>query len=145
MTGRIAERLRDLPAASPGGVAERAERLVPPALRVVPERVASTGRVPFVLLIVSLLAAGLIGLLLLNVALAKDSYRLHELQQDTSLLTEEKQALEQRVASESAPSALAEKAEAQGMVPAGERAYLDLSKRKAYGEPSPARQWGGAE
>ncbi|MQA05972.1 MAG: cell division protein FtsL [Streptosporangiales bacterium] len=139
MTGKLAERLRPAESAPASKLGERADRFVPPALREVPERVASTGRIPFVLLVVSLLAAGLVALLLLNVALAEDSYRLHQLQKETSLLTEERRALEQQVATESAPDALAEKAEAQGMVPSGERAYLDVTKRKGYGKPTAAR------
>lgn len=138
MTSKLAERARHTDPVERAAPLARAERLVPPGLRLMPERVAATRRVPFVLLVVSLLAAGLIALLLLNVALAQDSYRLHQLQKETSLLAEEKRGLQRAVALESQPSALAEKAKQQGMVPAGDPAYLDVSKGKARGKPEPA-------
>lgn len=110
-----------------------------PVLRVVPERVAATGRAPFVLLVVALLGGGLVALLVLNVALAQDSYRLHELQKRTSLLAEQRSTLERQVAAESAPGVLAEKAERQGMVPAGDPAFIDVSKGKVHGKAQKAR------
>lgn len=138
MTEKLAERPTQTARLDRPSAAERAERFVPPALRTVPDRVAATGRVPFVLLVVSMLVAGLVAVLLLNVALAQDSYRLHQLKKDTSKLAEQRRSLQEQVAMESAPAALARKAEAQGMVPAGELAYLDLAKDRAYGKPTRA-------
>lgn len=138
MVDRLAERVRP---AEPRdrGAARRVDR-VAPVLRVVPERVAASARAPFVALVVLLLAGGLVALLLLNVALAQDSYRLHQLQKQTALQTEQRAALQQQVAAEQAPGVLAKRAEGLGMVPAGDPGYLDLSTGKARGRPHPAHR-----
>lgn len=137
MVDRLAERVRP---AEPRdrGTAHK----VPPVLRVVPERVAAPARAPFVALVVLLLAGGLVALLLLNVALAQDSYRLHQLQKQTALQAEQKAALQQQVAAEQAPGVLAKRAEGLGMVPAGDAGVIDVSTGKARGRPRPAH--GGA-
>lgn len=141
MTERLAERTRGAgtDAAERATIAARAERLVPSALREVPDRVAATGRTPFVLLVVALLGGGLVALLVLNVALAQDSHRLHDLQKRTSMLAEQKGDLQREVAMQSAPGELAKRAEELGMVPAGQPAYLDVSTGKVRGKPKPAK------
>lgn len=104
-----------------------------------PVRGARSGRLAFVIVVVALLGAGLVTLLLLNIALAQDSYRLHALQQQTALLGDRKAQLRQQVASESTPDALAKKARKQGMVPAGPPAFLDVPSGHVRGDPKPAR------
>lgn len=133
MTEKVAVKARRTETDDRDARPRRAERAAP-VLRVVPERVAATGRAPFVLLVVGLLAGGLVALLVLNVALAQDAYRLHELQKRTSLLAEQRGTLERQVAAESAPGVLAEKAERQGMVPAGDPAFIDVAKGKVHGK-----------
>lgn len=113
-----------------------------PALRAVPEQVARPARAPFVVLVVGVLGAGLVGLLLLNIVLAQDSYRLHRLQQTTGLLAEQQARLQQQVAAQSAPASLAAKAERLGMVPAGPPAFLEVPNGKVRGEPEPATRSG---
>lgn len=149
MTSKLAERQpstenSNAVADGPGLVA-RAERFVPASLKVMPERVAATGRTPFVLLVVGILGAGLVALLLLNVALAQDSYRLHKLQENTALLDEQQNTLERQVSYERAPSVLSEKARQQGMVPAGEPAYLDAKTGEVRGKAQPARKSSSAD
>lgn len=81
-------------------------------------------RSPFVLLIVLLLAGGLFGLLLLNSAVVKDSFKLDDLQKQTKQLTDEEQALQQDVDEYSAPDELDKRARELGMVPGGSPAFL---------------------
>ena len=100
----------------------RAPRQSPPArprLRLVPPPQPRRGapRAPFVLLVVTLLGSGLIVLLLLNTAVAQDSFRLTELRQQAAQLDDRQELLQRQIADLSAPQQLAEAAEALGMVP----------------------------
>jgi len=94
-------------------------------------------RSPFVLLIVLLLAGGLFGLLLLNSAVVKDSFKLDDLQKQTKQLTDEEQALQQDVDEYSAPDELDKRARELGMVPGGNPAFLSPDG-KVKGSPDVA-------
>ena len=110
-----------------------------PALALVPASAAAPrGRTPFVVLVVTLLAAGLLGLLLLNTALAQDAFRLHTLKEDSRALADREQMLMRQVEAQRAPQALAEKAAALGMVPAGPPAFLRLPDGAVLGAETPA-------
>ncbi|WP_218108568.1 FtsB/FtsL family cell division protein, partial [Actinacidiphila rubida] len=85
---------------------------------------ATAARTPFVVLIVTLLAGGLISLLLLNSAVNQDSFQLNKLQKETTGYTDEQQELQQEVDGLSAPGALEERARQMGMVPGGAPAFL---------------------
>jgi hypothetical protein len=108
----------------------RGLRLVPPVRRPAP-------RAPFVVLLGSLLAAGLGGLLYLHTALAEDSFRLHDLMTRSAVLADREQALEQEVALEASPTRLAERAEALGMVRSPNPAFIRLSDGAILGKPKP--------
>ncbi|MGH3096189.1 MAG: hypothetical protein ACRDMV_09350 [Streptosporangiales bacterium] len=114
---------------------ERIGRTVAPVLRRVPEQVSRPARLPFAILVVSVLAVGLVAVLFLNISIAQDSYRLQDLKQRTTVLDEHEESLRQRVAAESRPEALAQKAEAQGMVPAGAPAFIEVPSGKVRGDP----------
>ncbi len=86
-------------------------------LRVVQSR-PSAARTPFVLLVSGLLAAGLIGVLLVNTRLAQGSFAVNQLQLQQSKYADQVQALSQAVADAQAPQALGARAIALGMVPA---------------------------
>ncbi len=116
-----------------------------PALAVVPERRVVLGRAPFVGGVVVMLVAGLLGLLALNTALAKDAFRLHTLTVDGRALEDREQTLAQEVERLRAPQSLAEKAAALGMVQAGPPAFLRLSDGVVLGSPTPALAPEGAE
>jgi cell division protein FtsB len=115
--GKVSSRARE-----PGSVLRgRAARLA----RMLPARSATAARTPFVLLVVTLLGSGLIGLLLLNTSLNQGSFQLSELKRETTELTEEQQMLQQEVDAYSAPGALKKRARELGMVPGGPPAFLD--------------------
>lgn len=95
-----------------------------PGLRVLPGGRVRPPRAPFVVLVLLVLGAGLVGLLLLNTGLQQSSFELRDLERDTRVLRDQHAALTQEVARLSAPDHLAARAEALGMVPAGEREYL---------------------
>ncbi|MEV7174220.1 hypothetical protein AB0O18_31550 [Streptomyces sp. NPDC093224] len=79
---------------------------------------------PFVLLVVALLAGGLISLLLLNSALNEGSFQLSRLKKETTALTDEEQALQRDVDAYSAPDALQRRAHELGLVPGGSPVFL---------------------
>ncbi|MFI5546819.1 hypothetical protein ACIA6E_23935 [Streptomyces sp. NPDC051815] len=81
-------------------------------------------RMPFVLLVVALLAGGLISLLLLNSALNEGSFQLSRLKKETTALTDEEQALQRDVDAYSAPDALQRRAHELGLVPGGSPVFL---------------------
>nr|WP_225848442.1 hypothetical protein [Streptomyces sp. HPF1205] len=104
---------------------------------------ATAARTPFVVLVVTLLAGGLIALLLLNAAVNRDSFELNKLQKETTQYTDEQQQLQQEVDGYGAPGALDRRARELGMVPGGNPAFLAPdgtvrgTTRPATAEPSP--------
>ena len=90
------------------------------------------------MLVVTLLASGLLGLLVLHTVLAQDAFRLHALKQDSRALEDQEQVLQREVEALRAPHALATRAAALGMVPAGPPAFLRLPDGAVLGAPAPA-------
>ncbi|MFD0358909.1 septum formation initiator family protein [Streptomyces sp. NPDC127110] len=107
------------------------------AARPRPQSGGGAARMPFVLLVVALLAGGLISLLLLNSALNEGSFQLSRLKKETTALTDEQQALQRDVDAYSAPDALQRRARELGMVPGGSPVFLGPEGRTA-GTPAPA-------
>ena len=95
-------------------------------LTVVPVREVAAPRAPFALAVVALLVTGLIGLLVLNTVLGKDSFHLFELRSQNRALLDQEQVLVREVETLRSPSTIAEKATGLGMVPAGPPAFLRL-------------------
>ncbi|WNI19566.1 hypothetical protein RLT57_05985 [Streptomyces sp. ITFR-21] len=85
---------------------------------------ATAARTPFVVVVVTLLAGGLVSLLLLNSAVNRDSFQLDRLQKETTGYTDEQQQLQQEVDGYSAPEELERRAQQLGMVPGGNPAFL---------------------
>ncbi|MFD8479568.1 septum formation initiator family protein [Kitasatospora sp. NPDC059673] len=82
------------------------------------------GRAPFAVLVVTLLSAGLLGLLMLNTALNEGSFTLSRLKKQTTEATDQQQSLQQEIAAQSAPDALEQRARDLGMVPGGDPVFL---------------------
>ncbi|MFF5204613.1 hypothetical protein [Streptosporangium sp. NPDC000396] len=74
-------------------------------------------RAPFVLLVVGLLCGGLVSLLLLNVVLSKDSFRLNELRKENNELSLRKEQQKNENMQKEMPDALARNARNQGQEP----------------------------
>jgi hypothetical protein len=109
-----------------------------PRLRVVSAPPATRSRVPFAAACAGLLAATLVALLMLNIALSRGAYQVHELEAQRALLSEQQQALSERLAAEAAPGRLAERAAGLGMVTNPNPALLRLSDGAVLGSPAPA-------
>lgn len=85
---------------------------------------ADTGRTPFVMLVMALLAVTLVATLWLSTAATADSYHLQNARKTARQLTERSESLSRQVATlETAPE-LARRARELGMVPAGDAARL---------------------
>jgi hypothetical protein len=105
---------------------------------------AATGAVPesrtrFVFLVVALLGGGLLCLLLVNTVLATGAFQITALQQGNVSLAQQEQALQARIAAQEAPSALAERAKALGMVETRLIHFIDLKNGKIISEPRQMR------
>ena len=105
----------------------------PQRLRVVPGGAGEPRGGLFAALCVTLLAGGLLAVLLLNTALAQGSFVLHDLQARSGELDDTQEALTQAIDAQRAPGQLARQARALGMVPADSVAFLRLSDGKILG------------
>jgi hypothetical protein len=81
-------------------------------------------RTRFVLLVLGVLGTGLVGLLLLNSALAANSFAQKKLEKRNADLSLREQELARQVAAAEAPGALAAAANKLGLVPSGQRGFL---------------------
>jgi len=109
-----------------------------PRLRVVKGVPLRRGDATFGIVCAILLAAGLIGLLLLNTSMAQGSFTLHDLRTTSDQLADTQGILTQSLDASKSPANLATRASAMGMVPAGSAAFLRLSDGKVIGVAEPA-------
>ena len=98
-------------------------------LRLVPE--IKSGEVAaqrtFTIFIATIFTAGLLTLLVVNTALAKDAFLLKQLKQEAQLLTDQREAILRQVAQRSSPEKLAEQASKLGMIASTNPKFLDMS------------------
>jgi hypothetical protein len=134
MTSGAAARVSTLPLRT--ALPKPATRKATP-LRLVPQRRSSAARAPFVVVVVALLASGLLGLLLLNTLVAQGSFALHDLSAQGRALQQQEQELARQVEGLQAPSVLAARATALGMVPGSSPAFLRLPDGTVLGIAAP--------
>ena len=125
---RVASRRRGMPRAAP---------LAP--LRVVPAAIRRTGNGVFAVICMTLLAAGLVALLMMNTALASGIYQLKTLQGQSGTLTDQQEQLTQVVDDLRSPRNLADRAQQLGMVPAKSMAFVRISDGSIIGVAQPAK------
>ncbi|WP_156971679.1 hypothetical protein [Knoellia flava] len=104
----------------------------PQPLRVV-QRAPQQGQPVFVGACLALLVAGLLGVLMLNTAMAKGSFVLGDLQDQSNQLAAAEEELGHAINAQSAPAELARRALDMGMVPSETAAFLRLSDGKVLG------------
>lgn len=109
-----------------------------PRLTVVPRLVRRAPRVPFVVLVVVVLASGLVGLLLLNTHLERGAFTVTSLTQRADALSAQQQQLEIRVGRLQQPQRVAAAAIRLGMVRSVDPAYLSLRTGRVSGLPAKA-------
>ena len=107
-------------------------------LRLVTRLPRESGRLPFALPIVFMVAAGLVGLLLVNTSLQSGAFEAGRLQQTNQLLAEQQGDLQRQVQQLSSPSEVTERAGALGMVANPDPGFLRLSDARVLGDPQPA-------
>lgn len=103
-------------------------------------------RASFVLLMMSLLVAGVVLTLWLSTQAVADSYRLDSIREETQSLAEQAERLQREVAHQQSAEALADEARSLGMVPSGHPARLVITghgKPKLVGEPMAAQYGSG--
>lgn len=119
-------------------------RTVRPRLRVVDDPQFRPPRVPFVLFVVVLLVAGLVGLLLLNTELQRGTFHVTALNKQAQQLRDQQEDLEHQVRTLEAPQNLANRALRLGMVPNPNPVFLRLSDGKVLGVPAKGKAGSGA-
>jgi len=105
---------------APRGHAPGARSQPRPALRLVAVPRAAAARLPFALLVAAVLGSGLVALLMLHTLAAQDGFTLHKLQRQSAGLADLEQQLTVANQQAQAPSALAARARALGMVSTGD-------------------------
>jgi hypothetical protein len=106
-----------------------------PKLRVVYGAPFRPPRMPFVIFVVSLLAAGLVGLLLLNTELQGGTFQVTALNKQADQLRDQQEQLEKQVRTLESPQNLADRALRMGMVPNPNPVFLRLSDGQVLGVP----------
>ncbi|MFT4187557.1 MAG: hypothetical protein QM621_03155 [Aeromicrobium sp.] len=113
---------------------ERASSL----LRLVAPARARARRAPFVVVVVFVLSAGLIGLVVMNTALQDQAFELSRLQAEAARLEIQQQQLEYDADRLADPASLAEAAAGLGMVPIETPVFLRPDTGEIIGVPTPA-------
>jgi hypothetical protein len=93
-------------------------------------------RIPFVLLVLTLLGGGLVCLLVVNTTLGATSFRISQLQSDNANLTLQEQTLLGQVADEESPQGIEQRAYQLGMRPEAGGNILDLRDHRYSQLPS---------
>ena len=125
---------------TPAAPAKRSE----PKLRVVYGAPFRPPRMPFVIFVVSLLAAGLVGLLLLNTELQSGTFDITKLNNQANQLRDQQEGLEKQVRTLESPQNLADRALRMGMVPNPNPVFLRLSDGRVLGVPEEGKAGTGA-
>jgi hypothetical protein len=127
------------PAASAGDERGGDERPGPgeARLRVAPPAPVRTPRAPFVMLVLALVSAGVLGILVLNTKINENAFRLNDLHARQTTLDQQEQQLAQDLADQESPNSLAAAARRLGLV-RGTPAYIRLPDGQVLGVPQPA-------
>jgi cell division protein FtsI (penicillin-binding protein 3) len=112
VAGATALQPRLRPAQSPRGIDADG-----PQLRVAPPAPVRTPRAPFVVLVLALVIAGVVGIVILNTKINENVFRLHDLKQTQDALDVREQQLQADLAEAAAPGTVAGKAKELGMLP----------------------------
>lgn len=120
--------------------ARRLQRPIATARRL--QEKVTTSRGSFVIAVMTVLAAGIIGTLWLSVAAVSNSYELRQAAAEVNRLSERKETLVRRVAELNSTPALQRRAEKLGMVPGPDPAHLVKQpdgRVRMVGEPKAAK------
>ncbi|HET8684071.1 MAG TPA: hypothetical protein VFM54_19695 [Micromonosporaceae bacterium] len=107
-------------------------------LRVAPPMPVVAPRMPFVLLVLSVVIGGVLGVLVLNTKINENAFRLYDLEQRQTTLNVQEEQLQQELAEQESPGNLAAAARRLGLVPAGTPAFIRMPDGRVLGVPQPA-------
>ncbi|MBT8228280.1 MAG: hypothetical protein HKP61_18640 [Dactylosporangium sp.] len=135
----LASRARVVPQAPGDSMPDTGEAGPGPGLRVAPPALVRTPRTPFIVMVLLLVVAGVIGILVLNTKINENVFRLHDLQQTQATLDTQEQQLETDLAERAAPGTVAGKARELGMqLPTKPPTFIVLPDGRRLGVPQPA-------
>jgi hypothetical protein len=115
---------------------ERARLTVVPPRRSLGRTQAA--RTPFAVLVITMLAAGVVGLLMFNTNMQQASFKATALQDRVNVLTAKEQSLALELDQLRDPQRLAVAAKGLGMVAPSQPAFVRLSDGRVLGRPTPA-------
>jgi hypothetical protein len=121
--------------------AEPARRTGTQAQAPQPAAGAGPHRMPFVLLLCCLLGGALISALVISTTLAEGSFKISKLQDSTSALARQRQALEDQVAQAQSAQVIEQRAAQLGMRRTGELMFVNLKTGKVTND---GPTWAGA-
>lgn len=124
-----ARRVRTEPVARP----RPADQHEAPELRVVRGVVPARATLPFLLLVVVILAGALIASMILNAQMADTAFKMKAAQVELNVLSDHIETVRADVQDVSAPDALAARAAELGMVPAAAPGVVDLNSSTVAG------------
>src|SRR4051794_2406231 len=107
-------------------------------LTVVPRQKAPAPRMPFMILVALVLLGGVVGLLLFNTSMQQASFKATALEAQAGRLHATEQSLQMELDKLRDPQLVATRAQALGMVPLVNPAFIALSDGKVLGTPVPA-------
>ena len=110
------------------------------ALRLVAPVANRARRAPFVVVLMTVIGTGLVGLILISTAMQAQSFELAELTAQARKLETAQGALQREVSELESPEHLGPLAVAHGMVPSQTPVYLQLSDGTVKGSPKPAEE-----
>ncbi|GGK70519.1 hypothetical protein [Mangrovihabitans endophyticus] len=108
-----------------------------PSLRVAPPAPVSAPRAPFMVLVIGLVVAGVLGILLVNTKTNENSFKISNLEDQQAKLDTQQQELENQIATYESAGNLDAAARRLGLVKAGAPAYIRLPDGKIIGVPRP--------
>jgi hypothetical protein len=110
---------------------------VTPRLRVAPPAPISAPRAPFIAVVLTIAAVGVIGILLINTRTNENAFRISKLQDQQTALNNQQQKLENQIAGYESTGNLDVAARRLGLVKAASPAYIRLPDGRIIGVPKP--------
>ncbi len=95
-------------------------------------------RTPFVVLVLTVVIGGVLGILLLNTKINENAFRLDDLNRRQASLTQQQEELERDLAVKESSGDLEAQARRLGLIPADKPAYLRMPDGRVFGVPQPA-------
>jgi hypothetical protein len=108
------------------------------AMAVAPPAPVALPRASFLVLVLAVVVAGVVGVLVINTKINENAFRLDDLRAHQAALDLQEQQLAQKLAEQESPGNLAAAAQRLGLVPAGTPAFITLPDGRVVGVPQPA-------